>query len=330
MKLMLFVLAKGSKKNLFSVKMEEQKMELTGGVRSRAWCFTLNNPTEEEGTALMDKIEITVKRGHLAYAIVGNEEGKSGTNHLQGYCYFHNPRNWSFFKKICMGIHLELAKGSPKDNQTYCSKEGEFIEWGVLPIGMGHRTDLDELKKAVLSGSIQDPKDVWLNTNPQTHRYIEKGVQLYAKKRDWVPTVIWMYGPSETGKSRLAYEICSEPRWVSSATMSKEFFFEGYQNEERCVFDEFRRGDVPFRTLLRILDRYEARVNIKGTSAQFLGRLIIITSNIGPEEMYAEESESIKQLLRRITLKVCSNQEGWQKKCTEVAGNTNTATCVPK
>jgi len=49
-------------------------------MRSKSFCFTLNNYTEEED------VEFEAKLNELAaYWIIGREEGESGTPHLQGY-----------------------------------------------------------------------------------------------------------------------------------------------------------------------------------------------------------------------------------------------------
>lgn len=87
--------------------------------RSRAWCFTLNNYKDEEKELLIDKLtQSTVK------FVVGKEVGsKTGTKHLQGYAYFKNPHRLVACKKINDKAHWEIAKGSPKDNLSYCTKE---------------------------------------------------------------------------------------------------------------------------------------------------------------------------------------------------------------
>ena len=50
--------------------------------RAAAWCYTLNNYTEEEKENLW-------KEG--TYQIQGYEKGSNGTPHIQGYIEFKNP-----------------------------------------------------------------------------------------------------------------------------------------------------------------------------------------------------------------------------------------------
>ena len=48
-------------------------------LRAKNWCFTINNPTEE------DNYEKLKDSGYLQYIIVGHETGEDGTPHFQGY-----------------------------------------------------------------------------------------------------------------------------------------------------------------------------------------------------------------------------------------------------
>lgn len=60
-------------------------------MRTRAWCFTLNNYSEKEYE--------TIKGVSCRYIVVGKEVGDSGTPHLQGYIEFDNPRVMAGVKK---------------------------------------------------------------------------------------------------------------------------------------------------------------------------------------------------------------------------------------
>lgn len=91
----------------------------TNDLKSRGWCFTLNNYTDTETHQI---IEYCKSKKY----IIGKEVGENGTPHLQGYIYSKNAIRFSTLKKICSRWHLEKAKGSMEDNRKYCSKEGNF------------------------------------------------------------------------------------------------------------------------------------------------------------------------------------------------------------
>lgn len=114
------------------------------GDRSRGWCFTLNNPTDDE----IEHITEVCNRPDCEYAIVGREVGESGTPHLQGYILFR--RRFCFRparRLIGHRVHCERALGSPSQNRSYCSKGGVFHEFGTIPpeSSQGKRSDLDAI-----------------------------------------------------------------------------------------------------------------------------------------------------------------------------------------
>lgn len=86
------------------------------------------------------------------YAIIGLEKcGTTGRIHLQGYSEFPTPRSFDIVKKIIgHGAHIAGSKGTGEENRVYCSKDGDFIEEGVMSVGQGHRSDLDYIRVKLL------------------------------------------------------------------------------------------------------------------------------------------------------------------------------------
>lgn len=90
--------------------------------RSRRWCITLNNYSEDEYNSLMTKLS------QLAQGfIVGKETGSEGTPHLQGYIEFKSQREFATIKKLNERMHILRAEGTRNENIRYCSKEGDFF-----------------------------------------------------------------------------------------------------------------------------------------------------------------------------------------------------------
>lgn len=101
----------------------------TDSGRSRRYCCTLNNYTEEE----YDKVR-GIGTNDTLY-IIGKEVGEKGTPHLQMYFEFKNAMRFDTLKKVCERMHIEKAKGNKESNVKYCSKEGNYItnfDIGVL------------------------------------------------------------------------------------------------------------------------------------------------------------------------------------------------------
>jgi len=130
----------GSTKRNLAVEMEEArdaspappapKRVATGGTqKARAACYTVNNYTEE------DLEMLRALEGKCRYHVIGKEIAPAtGTPHLQGYIYFTNAKTFSAFKKLLpKGAHIELAVATAKQNREYCTKGGDFEEYGIFP-----------------------------------------------------------------------------------------------------------------------------------------------------------------------------------------------------
>lgn len=261
------------------------------GTRSRAWCFTLNNPTDEEKKYIKEN---DLKK--FSYVIVGQEQGESGTPHLQGYIEYKDQKTFMVMKKILPRCHLESRKGTALQNKTYCSKEGNLLrEEGVIS-KQGKRNDLEEIKALAQNGAGMR-EILEIATNVQSVKMAETYLKYYEKPRNWKPEVKWYWGKTGSGKSRSAHDempdayICMETgRW-----------WEGYDAHEDIIIDDMRGDFCKFHVLLKLLDRYEFRIECKNGSRQLLAKRIIITSSQSPEQMWnGRTSEDIGQLLRRI------------------------------
>lgn len=109
-------------------------------LQSKGFCFTINNPTEDDEQAIGDLSE----DDRVSYLIVGKETGESGTPHFQGWVYFKAKIRWSIVHALIPRAHLEASRGSPQQNIDYCSKDGDFTEYGSRPVqNQGRRTDID-------------------------------------------------------------------------------------------------------------------------------------------------------------------------------------------
>lgn len=100
----------------------EHKGQALGNTRTRAFCMTINNWTQDEYDHLK---RWCLARQNLKW-IIGKEEGKSGTHHLQVYFYSKNPISWKTIKNQFPRAHIEKANGSLEQNYAYCKKEEDF------------------------------------------------------------------------------------------------------------------------------------------------------------------------------------------------------------
>jgi len=116
---------------------------------AKNWCFTTNNYNEEHVLRLRSLHE----EDNCNYICFGKEIGEQGTPHLQGYIVFEKRKTLNRVRALVPDSHLSVAKGTPAQNKKYCSKEGDFSEFGDIPSSQGKRNDLEEFKTAVKEGS---------------------------------------------------------------------------------------------------------------------------------------------------------------------------------
>lgn len=290
--------------------------------RTRRWCFTLNNPTE------LEKKEVAALGIHdrVTYLIIGNEKGENGTPHLQGYIEFQHPRALAGVKTLIHRAHWEGARGSSASNRSYCSKEGDFKEWGTIS-HQGARNDLSAVRQIIkTSRKVRDVLEV--ATSHQAVRHAEVCLNYEVVERDAPPVVLWIYGATGTGKTRCGWELFDKnDTWCWNSTK----WFDGYDAHETVLFDDLRGEELPFAYFLRLLDRYPVKVEVKGGHRPFCPRNIIITSHHSPEEAFCHvRGENMAQLLRRITLvwsverDGCPDVEQVRDELREVVGITQT------
>lgn len=265
--------------------------------RNRSWCFTVNNYEPS------DEVNLRTLSSSANYLIFGRETGASGTRHLQGYIYFDSARTFTSVKRsLGDRAHIEASRGTPEDNKRYCSKDGDFEEFGTLP-KQGKRNDLDAtrelLKRGATMADIVDQA-----TNCTQIKYAE----MFMKYRNPVyrqkPEVVWIYGGSGLGKSTLARNMIGR-RHVYYKPAGK--WWDGYTNERKVLWDDFRESDYPANELYSLLDDAPFRVEIKGTSTYMSAETFYFTSIKAPWMVYGSEPPT--QLLRRLSMIVCVSDD---------------------
>ena len=262
--------------------------------RSRNWCFTLNNYTDDDEQRIVDL------EGHkqIRYLIVGKELGEQEqTPHLQGFIIFFNAKTFNQVKTF-LGerYHIEKCMGSVSQNIAYCSKDDDFFEFGEIP-KQGSRSDIKQVVEQV-KNNVPINEIIMSATSYQSARHAELLMKYQQTPPPYKRTIKWYYGESGTGKTREAISESPDNYYI---TMRDLKWWDGYIGQRVVIIDDFRKDFCTFHELLRILDRYPYRVNVKGSSIwlQPTTDVIIITSCYPPNQVY-ETREDINQLIRRI------------------------------
>lgn len=292
----------------------QEKPEKPGSKRARRYTkfiLTINNYPENWK-------ELFRLDSFVAYAIGCPEVAPTtGTPHIQGYIRYEvgHARSLDSVKKRYR--FAAPANGNDLQNRNYCHKIGQYagkdgvfgpnpdaFELGALS-HQGARKDLSAVQQAVFSGQTMAEMTYGINgsTPPirnQNHlKFAESLIKIHAQVRDSTidPRVEWWYGPSATGKSRAAFAEFPD----AYVAMENSKWWDGYESQSTVIIDDFSSDWCSFRTLLKILDRYPYRIEVKGSSTQLVATTFIITSEKPPEAQYPNIDCDKVQLYRRIT-----------------------------
>lgn len=290
------------------------------GKRYRRWALTVNNYTDED----IAKIKLLP---HLRYGIIGKEVASTGTPHLQCYIECTKAVAFSIMKKnLPIGTHIEQCKGNQEQNIKYCSKEGNYEEFGTKS-AQGKRTDIIAARNIINNGG--SVKDVINNDETCTYQAVclsERMIKYVDGPKYRNVQVIWIYGPSGCGKTRKAMEITDDNVWISTNGLR---WFDGYYGQKHVIIDDIRSTTCEFHILLRYLDRYRARVEVKGSSVPWTPELIVLTSPEHPKDVMNVQGENMVQLLRRITEIWRISKEGTLTVETRSGPPSNATALVP-
>lgn len=209
-------------------------------------------------------------------------------------------------------------RGSAQDSVSYCSKEDtHFFEWGVRPQNGGKGSNAARPIHAAIA-DIEGGKTLEEMARSGSHgeaivkfdRGLTKYRSLRAAPRDpsVPPVVMWIYGPTGTGKSLFAFDFlrnCFGLGGVWLCNTSNLQWFDGYSGQPGAVFDDFRSKGVPFNYVLRVADRYPLQVPVKGGFVNWAPKIIIFTTTGSLEDTFKERNkyrpEDLRQLERRLT-----------------------------
>lgn len=280
--------------------------------RTRRYCLTLNNPTDEEVVALMEVNPAQLKRGFVAL-----EVGAEGTPHLQGFVHLRNAKTLTALKKMLGSnrYHIEKAMGTDFENWAYIMEDVEgkvkgdsLIEWGEAPLEEGEPDAWDSILAMIEAG--ENNRSIvrkWPSIAIRCMTAIEK----YRCEYEWAECRAWrdvkvtyISGPTGSGKTRsvLYREDGTVNTSVYRCTNGKHPF-DKYDGEETIVFEEFR-SQYTCRDMLNWIDGHPLLLPARYADRMAHFTEVVILSNWRFSEQYQSVQESspetYKAWLRRV------------------------------
>ena len=267
----------------------------------KRWCFTINNPTDEDKFWENDE-----QREQLEYLIVQHEVGEQGTPHYQGFLILKRKNRLTWLKKnINSRAHWEKTRGTDQQAAEYCKKddthpEGSLrFEWGTLKAAL-KRKDRDELEEAVIEEvkklqdegfrSVRDIDPQVLARPGFMAAYNALTADLLGVYRPELK-IITMVGPPGTGKS---FAINSLFPQAGRAIMGNSGTWFSNPTATVMVFEEFA-GQIPLQKMLKLLDPYPMALEVKGGMRPAMYTVVVITSNTRPDGWYRDEEQGGKR-----------------------------------
>lgn len=282
----------------------EDDDERRRSARSRRWCFTLQSIPEsfELGRFLQDEASIKFCCGQQEVCPT------TGRRHFQGYICFKNPRTFEGCRRFFGGnTHLEPAHGTEEQCVAYCSKEatripGTYVEIGERGPGQGKRNDLLSIKELIDADAPET--ELWeqhFSSMVRNHRGIERYRSTRAPDRERKTEFVVIFGEPGCGKSYKARELIRERGFNCFAlnTFEKDIWFDGFRSGDAVLVDDYRGGLSP-SLLLSLTDEGPLSVKYKGGMHKFNAPLLVLTSNINPENWHPNVDYFHQALFRRF------------------------------
>lgn len=268
------------------------------------FCFTLNNYTNDEYTTVIAFCERESK-----YWIVGKEVGDRGTPHLQGYASLRRRRTLNALKsEFSARAHIEVARGTARQNRAYCSKGGDFREGGNVPSNsVDTKKSRDELASEFairfregIEGIQQFAGEYAGTWYYSGHNLLRNALTIQKAIHRPDIQVQWIYGAPGVGKSRKAHEDYPDAFIKDPRTK----WWNGYMLEKSVIIDDFGPNGIDINHLLRWFDRYKCYVETKGGMVPLWADKFVVTSNFEPSDCFKDKEgvthPQMDALYRRI------------------------------
>lgn len=239
---------------------------------------------------------------NATYLCTCEDSAKDGKFHGHAFIYFKNGTTLKGVKKLFGNdCHAERPQLNSKCIEYVLNsvetRKHDFHEYGKRPMDNG----IHQMEQVLECNTITEVMEKMPDTYVKYRNGIKDVINNKQSKNRYhkPPIVHWFYGPTGTGKTREAFEA------GAAAVEYNNGFFTDWRDARMICIEELR-GEIPYKTLLKLLDAYHNyyTVNIKGSEKFIDLDEIYITSPYRPEAIYTQQVtrvDSIEQLLRRIT-----------------------------
>lgn len=260
--------------------------------RARAFQLTLND------TSVYDLMYSCLTELKSCDYLISCKEIAPTTGHEHIHIYCHFASNYRLSQKILkLKPHVEICKGSPKQNIAYIKKDGNILnEYGVEP-RQGCRT-VGELITYERNDVPASMYRTWKDLKTEEANDLDVD--------EWNKDVhVWyIQGPSGSGKTEKAKEIVRNlPDHKINVVKYENGFWNGVGSAPTAIYDDFRDSHMKASEFINFIDYNVQNMNVKGGMRKNNYKWIIITSVQSLRDIYYNMSlEPRKQWERRIEI----------------------------
>jgi len=278
--------------------------------QSRRFCFTINNPSVADAEAVYGLASKAV------YLIAGDEVGEQGTPHIQGYVVFDKNYRLSKLSKLLSRAYITVARGTSEENQKYCKKGEKYEEYGDCPkderFSKSKNDDIwAEALALARQGKVSDIRpDLQIRYLRNFERIAAKSVSK-AVINDRLYN-LWIYGTTGTGKTRWCHDV-----FPGHYQKLKNKWWCDYQNQPVVIMQEFGKKHAMLSEHVKEwADHYPFRCENKGGGSVINCKMLIITSNYSPDQIW-EEEEILDPINRRFIVLKFPDEKPSEEKIQE-------------
>lgn len=276
---------------------------------TKYFVFTLNMSYEErEALEKVEKFKEALKTLFdskvVSFYSCGHEIApKTGMHHIQGYIETSKRLRFTSFMKLPVFAQqkhpwVAAARGTGSDNIAYTGKAKEEGRWydtkgEFQNFGQGKSKTLQEIKKKLDARvPLGDIYREDFETSAKHWRFFKEYLFQTRPRREEPSQVVYIWGPSGTGKSRYCAETFgtdpSKVYWLPLQKSGNNVWWDGYEGQETVIIDDwypgyFGAGHCTF--MLRLVDRYPLMVPVHGGQVNFAAKKIVFTSNTSIDEI---------------------------------------------
>lgn len=252
--------------------------------------------------------DIDIEDNGIKYMCWGLERApKTGRLHYHIYFRFESKKKMSTVIRMLGSNRVScfFCEGNEAQCRDYCHKIGKHIAKNPLTenIGMigdfdpnegrgkGHRSDIDEVIKAVEEEGAT--AQAIAARFPNQFIRMGRGIQEWMVVRRPLPQmrrdpfqIHYFWGDSGVGKS---FRVKMDPIWSQSLYVIPDgpHPWDGYADQETILFDEWNSENWPLNQMNNYLDPYRLELSCRYRN-KFAGwHRVVICSNFSPSQAYA-------------------------------------------